>query len=67
MLRSLVLSCGLVCHLQESIITDLVKNSRYFAPEKRDDIAYIIKNINDVDMKYTYMCCECDTSWNMDV
>ena len=22
---------------------------------------------NDVDMKYTYMCCDCDTSWNMDV
>jgi hypothetical protein len=32
---------------------------------RKSNIVYI--RHNDDDMKYTYMCCDCDTSWNMDV
>ena len=31
----------------------------------KSNIAYI--RYNDVEMKYTYLCCTCDTNWNMDV
>ena len=31
----------------------------------KSNIVYI--RHNDTDMKYTYMCCDCNTSWNMDV
>jgi len=31
----------------------------------KSNVAYI--RYNDVDMKYTYLCCTCDTNWNMDV
>ena len=31
----------------------------------KSNIVYI--RHNDVDMKYTYMCCNCDMSWNMEV
>lgn len=35
------------------------------AGNSKSNIVYI--RHNDADMKYTYICCDCDASWNMEV